>query len=57
MSGLGPGLENSPGATLAGGKGDWEAAMATWVMIEEAENKEEVLVEETSGGVTGGSGG
>lgn len=36
------GLETSPGATLAGGKEGWEAAMPTWVMMEEVEEEVEV---------------
>lgn len=46
MSGLGFGLKTSPGATLAGGKGGWEAAMPTWVMMKEAEEEEEEVDED-----------
>ncbi|KAM7376766.1 hypothetical protein PAMP_006474 [Pampus punctatissimus] len=47
VKGRGPGfgLETSPGATLAGGDRGWEAAMPTWVMMEEVEEQAEAVVE------------
>ncbi|KAI9520641.1 hypothetical protein NQZ68_015181 [Dissostichus eleginoides] len=46
------GLESSPGATLAGGEGDWDTAMPTWVMMDEVEEVDEGA--KTSGEEGGG---
>ena len=53
-SGPGSGLESSPGATLAGGEGDWDTAMPTWVMMDEVEEEEVDEGAKTSGEEGGG---
>lgn len=53
MIGLEFGLGTGPGAMLAAGEGDWEAAMPTWVMMKEAEEDDPDKESETSGWVGG----